>query len=95
MYFSIIIETQWSFSYSLAGKPGECPVVDADAKAECPPVTAELNGCLLDTDCPGSQKCCTDGCTLICTTVVVPTQPPKIKGEPGDPGEPGEDVSII
>lgn len=74
-------------------KPGQCPVVDSDGKAECPPA-GSIEGCLLDSDCEGNKKCCTDGCTLVCTTVSAPPVPSVIKGEPGDPGEPGEDVRI-
>ena len=72
-------------------KPGQCPPVSPDAKAECPPAES-TSGCLLDSDCEGTKKCCTDGCTLVCTTVKQPPAPKVLKGEPGDPGEPGPDV---
>jgi WAP-type (Whey Acidic Protein) ''four-disulfide core''. len=68
--------------------------VDADGKAECPPAES-ASGCLLDKDCPGTQKCCTDGCTLVCTAVKEPPAPEVLKGEPGDPGDPGVTVSNV
>ena len=73
-------------------KPGECPAVTS--RTECPPSDDNVEGCLIDTDCAGDQKCCSDGCVLKCSAVELPPTPQIVKGEPGDPGEAGDPVSI-
>ena len=72
-----------------------CPI--EDATAECPPETEREgdSGCLLDTDCTGDQKCCSDGCTLGCVDPAVTPTVITVKGEPGERGEKGKPVSIF
>ncbi|XP_078330109.1 uncharacterized protein LOC111117500 isoform X2 [Crassostrea virginica] len=40
-------------------KPGTCPVSDIITTCECRPELITCNG---DSECPGSQKCCSYGC---------------------------------
>ena len=82
----------FNFLVSFEEKPGECPV--APIAEECPPEAETTNGCLLDRECNGNAKCCSDGCSLVCTEPLEPASPVTIKGEPGDPGDPGEKVNL-
>lgn len=62
-------------------KPGECPYTPDIDKRECPlPVGIQsivafndflmsIAGCLFDGDCPGTDKCCFDGCRTKCTSI--------------------------
>merc|ERR1712202_12924 len=70
-------------------KAGTCPEVPASDRSECPPPESQIGSCLIDSDCEGTgQKCCSDGCNLICMAA---KQPPQTeKGRPGPPGPPGE-----
>jgi len=45
-------------------KEGTCP--EADRSSECPPDDTLNNICLMDNQCAGSQKCCSDGCEFKC-----------------------------
>ena len=49
-----------------------CPVEYATI---CLPINPS-KVCLLDTDCSGTKKCCSDGCTLECTDIKKPSQKP-------------------
>ena len=73
-------------------KPGECPV--PPIVEECPSEADTKNGCLLDNECNGNTKCCSDGCSLVCTKPLEPASFFIIKGRPGDPGDPGEKVNM-
>ena len=48
--------------------------------------------CLLDNECGDGEKCCSDGCGLVCVAAELPPTPGIIKGLPGDRGDPGERV---
>ncbi|XP_057292393.1 WAP four-disulfide core domain protein 2-like [Hydractinia symbiolongicarpus] len=56
---------------SLHVKPGVCPFVIR----QCRPGQVFVESCLLDDDCSGTKKCCSDGCNLVCTNVA--SSPPK------------------
>ena len=75
-FFSFVIDDE---------KIGVCPYPDHDKEKDCPPPES-LEGCLLDSDCSGSKKCCSNGCNLACTAVqVVNTTfiiPPETTDEP-------------
>ena len=49
----------------ISEKPGECPVLPPDAIGHC----GEL--CFSDNSCPGTQKCCSNGCGHVCTGPVL------------------------
>ncbi|XP_073480872.1 omwaprin-a-like [Aquarana catesbeiana] len=44
-----------------AVKPGTCPMVKKPAKCMRP-----MNKCKVDSDCPGTKKCCDVGCYFDC-----------------------------
>ena len=74
-------------------RPGLCPAPQFDrCDKEISPDEIIPGGCLLDNECDVGEKCCSDGCNLVCTIVELPPEPTVIKGEPGDPGDPGERV---
>uniref|UniRef100_A0ABM0M9L3 Papilin-like n=1 Tax=Saccoglossus kowalevskii TaxID=10224 RepID=A0ABM0M9L3_SACKO len=50
-------------------KPGQCPNVDG-ITGTC------TEDCLLDTDCTGTAKCCSNGCGHVCTEIAEP--PPSV-----------------
>ena len=47
-------------------KAGDCPAIDPTLAGIC------VSQCGVDADCVGTQKCCSNGCGLIC---VDPSQP--------------------
>merc|ERR1712013_405787 len=52
---------------------GTCPEVDQSDRSECPPPESQIGSCLIDSDCEGAtQKCCSDGCNLICMQAKAP-----------------------
>ena len=59
-------------------KAGICPIADLNYRLSCPPSDG-FASCLLDSECSGTKKCCSDGCTLVCTNVEKPKQP-KVPG---------------
>ncbi|XP_032218274.2 uncharacterized protein LOC116601510 isoform X2 [Nematostella vectensis] len=44
-------------------KSGYCPSLPREPRCS----NRSRPKCLLDSECPGNQKCCSDGCTMICT----------------------------
>ena len=83
----------WKLPEDPESRPGFCPapIFDRCDKERSPDEIIE-RGCLLDNECDVGEKCCSDGCNLVCTVVELPPEPTVIKGEPGDPGDPGERV---
>ena len=76
-------------------KQGKCPVIKDLETKECPAPENLQTECLLDADCTGTKKCCTDGCSMKCQDAILPpTVPPIIIGPKGDPGDKGPPVSI-
>ena len=55
-------------------KPGQCPSVNNDKV--CPPRLDWNSGCLVDVDCAGADKCCSNGCDLVCTKINAKTLKP-------------------
>jgi hypothetical protein len=58
-------------TFTLATKPGECPADEDTSNCE--------HSCREDIDCPGSEKCCYNGCAYRCrgatTAVEQPAEP--------------------
>uniref|UniRef100_A0A670IH11 WAP domain-containing protein n=1 Tax=Podarcis muralis TaxID=64176 RepID=A0A670IH11_PODMU len=52
--------------HSLAAKSGECPPVPPGSTCVVP-----KSLCQHDGDCPGPEKCCSDGCGLLCTKPIL------------------------
>ena len=76
-------------NYFSAVKPGTCPDVDPNDRSECPPPESQMGSCLIDSDCEGvKQKCCSDGCNLICMTAKQPAATEKGKRGPAGPDGP-------
>jgi hypothetical protein len=75
-------------------KPGTCPEVTITDTSECAPPGSVAGTCFTDSDCEGmKQKCCSDGCNLICMTAQ--GAPITQKGKPGAQGPDGEAVSYV
>ena len=55
-------------------RSGTCPKVSEERRSvlfECPPPESQIGSCLIDTDCENeAQKCCSDGCNLVCTNTI-------------------------
>ena len=73
--------------FSAVFKPGWCPDTTNLYREECPPPVSDVGSCLIDSDCNGNQKCCSDQCNLICMEAVRPPTAEKGKSEP--PVSPG------
>ena len=90
--FSIVAQLP---SEELQRKPGKCPVVQNLDTIECPTPENLVTECLLDKDCNGSSKCCSDGCSMKCRAAeLVPTAAP-ILGPKGERGQKGDPVSSL
>lgn len=48
-------------------KPGHCPVVQPDQMGTC------QHECDNDMACPDDQKCCSNGCGMVCSAVTLTT----------------------
>ena len=74
-------------------KPGKCPEVQNLGDIECPTADNIETQCLLDKDCNGTRKCCSDGCSMICSAAEAVPEPAKIIGPKGARGDKGDPVS--
>ena len=62
-----------------AVKPGKCPPEPGQGTLECPTPENTITECLLDKDCNGTRKCCSDGCSMRCLPAeALPTAAPII-----------------
>ncbi len=76
-------------------KEGNCPTIEVPDDIECPSPEELKTECLFDTDCKGTEKCCSDGCTMKCANASLPATPKTIVGPKGPRGDKGEPVCIF
>ena len=76
-------------------KPGNCPTVQNLQDIECPTAENLATECLLDKDCNGTQKCCSDGCSMKCLAAEAIPTPAIVIGPKGARGEKGDPVGLI
>lgn len=56
-------------------KPGECPPISTNS-------TRCERECYDDSDCRESNKCCSDGCGMVCVPTYTPSHEPQIPQDP-------------
>ena len=74
----------WKWSLNVVDeKPGRCPVIQPTENGECPLKRMESDGCVSDSDCELTDKCCkVAGCFPKCLPAILPALLPALE-KPG------------